>query len=196
MSATYEVVSPAPLYVETQSAAVVLCKTSGEPCTAENRYASGTAFSAALQAGTSLVVEDSEGRSLDSCTSSSLAGQVTNPGGPEAEKATIGLTSTTLKSCAVPTTLETAPSLIEIRKGIPGNGVGTIGTIKVRMNTILFGTCIYSGSPTISITGGNPGWVVLKGAILERVSGICSPTAKVSATYQVSSPNPLYVAAP
>jgi hypothetical protein len=201
MSATYSVSSPAPLYVEEHGPLVVLCKVSGANCAEGNRYGVGTKLSASLKPGTSVVLTETgeEGSNLDVCKSSSLEGEVTNAG-ITTETVKADITGASFGSCTWATTVESLPWHSEIkRSAVTGNGTQTINGIRLKVAIPLFGSCYYGGSATFALTGGAGAELSANKVTVEKLTGSsmgCPPKALLSATYLVSSPNPLYVTAP
>jgi hypothetical protein len=199
LSATYVQSSPSPFYLSYPPplGSTVLCKNTEEPCAEANRYGAGTKTLAGLKTGTSLVVKDSGGSTLTSCTASTLEGEVTGAGGlGKAPSADVSVAS--FSGCSLPTTAEGLPWHAEIRRTEAfGAGTETIAKMTVKINTVLYGLCVYQGSPTFTLTGGTQAEFAVSGATLERVSGAACPiTATLSATYVQSSPSPFYVSWP
>jgi len=157
---------------------------------------SGTTITSSLTGGTAKL-EDTKGNVLDTCTGGGVTGKTTNTGGAgvnvtgNVEKA--GVTWT---GCTVPTTT-TEGGTLEIAWTSGNNGAVTGKGFKVSINTILFGSCVYTlgaGTSLGTLQGSTTGTasLVIK-ATVTKVSGICESTGIWNATYTVTSPDPLHV---
>jgi hypothetical protein len=162
----------------------------------------GTEIHATLKTGTSAKLTDTEGHVLDTCTSSTIFGKTTTTGsatetvkGLVEAKNLIWGTATT--PCSVGTTT-TEGGELEIHS-IAGttNGTLTAKNFKVSINTVLFGTCVFTAGEGTHMgelkgnTTGNATMVV--NAIVKKISGICNSTGNWVAEYTVTTPTKLWV---
>src|SRR5215218_2747337 len=167
-----------------------------EPVGTGKTLPAGTTITSSLTGGTAKL-EDTKGNVLDTCTGGGVTGKTTNTGGAgvnvtgNVEKA--GVTWT---GCTVPTTT-TEGGTLEIAWTSGNNGAVTGKGFKVSINTILFGSCVYTlgaGTSLGTLQGSTTGTasLVIK-ATVTKVSGICESTGIWNATYTVTSPDPLHV---
>lgn len=163
----------------------VLCSTATDPCTAPWSTPQPLVFS--LQGSAHL--EDTNGNTLDTCTGSTVEGELTsNKSGGEA---TGKNTNIAWSSCSA-TTDTTKPGKLRITALANGNGtLYSDEEIKVTIN--IFGSCEYgvtNGVDLGTLTEGKGTSAVFHAeAIATRLSGfICPTTAKWTATYVLTTP--------
>jgi hypothetical protein len=177
------------------ASATVLCKASEETCSTENQYPSGTTVSASLASGTTAKIQS--GFETITCTGSSLAdenGSGTPLPGALTEMGFSGCTSSLGGSCT--TSSSGAPT--ETSLSSTGGGNGTLkGNTPVFEFTCVGVTCRYSATAfEASLTGGSPASLTASKVALAKQSGsngLCSAAATLTASYTVSSPNPVFV---
>lgn len=186
------------------ASASVICSTTADPCPAGQAWPNGTKIKFSLKSGTSASLLDTKGNSLDTCTSASVEGEITNTGS-STETVTGKITGLIWGIAGTPctfttTTLKTA--CLEVHQ-ISGTSNGTVTADKctggnanseVTINTGAFGSCVYTvaaGKSIGDITEGiGTGAVFTANAVAEKTSGIlCPETAKWEATYVLTTPS-------
>lgn len=174
-----------------------LCKVSGYYCSAGNTYAAETALKA-----TSSNVKITNGSYTVTCTESTLEGKTTaasaEPLPGEISVWSLGGCTWVYKSgeprpCTVKA-VENLPASASIAYGDPGNGTvsltGSGGELGWRVACGSF-DCKFRFNPTLSETGGNPASLSVNQAIKSEY--FCFSNAVYTATFSVSSPQPMYV---
>jgi len=185
------------------ASATELCSTTtaaGVACPAGQKWGAGTIIDFSLTSGTSAELKETsapegEGKSLDTCTGSetTVKGELTNAGSAT-ETATGKITELKWKTCTFPTST-TQLGRLEIHR-IAGTSNGTVTSdeeTKVTINTVFFGSCVYtveSGHSIGDITEGNPA-VFHANAVAHQVSNnpVCPTTSVWTATYTLTSPS-------
>lgn len=180
-------------------AGTVLCSEESSACPAESTYPAGTTIEAQLQSATSVVFS---GVLTEKCSSSTLAGRSTGEVGAAVP---VELTGMTL-SCSSPCKTVKAVGLPYSAEAVAtesGDGTLTVGeageeTPAVSFSNCSFGTsCTYSLSGvSLNVEGGSAANLVAKSAQLNRIEGMalfCGKSVKLSASYEVSTPAPLFV---
>lgn len=180
----------------TTASATVLCKTATNPCSG-NFYGKGTTVEASLKSGTKSVLH-SPSNDIE-CTSSSIKGEVTSPGGV-GSNASGTVSSLSFGGCnATVSVLKKGTFTIES----PAEGNGTLKLEGLEITTEFLSThCIYAGPASFSLNGG--GMAVIAGpSSLRRTggnSGLFCGTLESSqawtAEYTITAPEPLYVEEP
>jgi hypothetical protein len=192
------------------ASATVLCKTQlTTGCAASGwDYPAGTTIDATLKSPTSTAtLETTGGTTLDTCTGSTVHGKTETTGSStttvsgkltselNAEGDPKGLT---WSGCTVPTTTLAAGSL-EIH-WISGtdNGTLTASGAEVTVNTGFFGACVYgtgTGKDLGTLLGGSPATLAISTnvTLTKNESGLCPSETKWTATYEVTTPKPLFV---
>jgi hypothetical protein len=172
------------------ASATVLCKTNSNPCA--EKYLASTSINASIATGTEVKLVDSGGFTLDICKKGQFKGKILSAGSG-AETVTVQPEFMSYENCAVP--LQVATWGTYELHSVTGT---TNGTLTVSGQTIYLnsGECTY-----VSGTGTHAG--VLTGGVaptidyslqLTKTSGPCIwPSARLTATYSVTSPTPLYV---
>jgi hypothetical protein len=175
------------------ASATVLCKTAANPCVSD--YGVGTKITMQLPFGLDMKWTKEPGG--DTCTYSSLAGEVSKTGGL-GSKVAVQLTSLSWTSCGG--TWETLkPGSFEVEYG----GEGTQNPVTLKSTEVRVGGCTYSAGTGIaagrltrpeSESAAAQMYII---ATMPRVGGAlsCSPWARWEAIYEVTAPKPLYVAA-
>jgi hypothetical protein len=170
--------------------ATVLCKNNLNTETCSEPYAIGTKGTASLEKGTSAVLTDTEGETLDTCKESTVTGVLKSQG--SGKPALSELSTITWSGCTFPTTT-TNPGRGELN-WIKGTDNGTLTTYETTatINTVLFGSCSYgvgAGTDMGTTVGGNPGSLTVN-TVLKKISGafVCPETTKFTAKYVATSP--------
>lgn len=186
------------------ASAAVICSTTADPCPAGQKWPAGKKIDFSIPAGQSAHLEDTVGNTIDTCKNSTVKGTLTEPGGA-GKTATGPVEELTWGTCSFPTKTLTMAAL-EIKK-IAGTSNGTVladefkenGVVKeprfeVTINTVLFGSCIYTVAPGASLgdlTEGNPA-IFHANAVAQIVRPpspvACPNTARWTATYTLTEP--------
>jgi len=181
----------------TASASAVLCSTNTDPCTG-TKYGSGTKISAQLKSGTHATLTTST--TNVTCTKSTVAGS-TNTAEGHGEISTFSFsgcttssgTACTVKAVNLNYTATANPSgggngTLTVSPGPKGGNPGASVECGALIN------CTFTvSSITLGVTGGNPATIVANNEPLERTGGFCPSTANWHATYEVTSPKPLFL---
>jgi hypothetical protein len=196
-SGTYQVTKPAPSYVaqtEAGTPGTTFCNEGYVTCFGSDRYPSGTALSASSN---DVQIKSVTWPTL-SCTSN-LSGEIgaTGSGGLPV---TIG--NLTLSGCK--TQAGTACTTEVYGAPYPGTASWTSGgdgelavedTVSVKMVCGFQLNCtITFAQPHVAITGGNPARLTIGGIEGQTSGSPCLSLPHLSATYDVTSPKPLFVA--
>jgi len=172
------------------ASATVLCKTSSNPC--PEKYLAGTAVNASIATGTEVKFVDSGGFTLDICKKGQLNGKILSAGS-STETVTLRPEFMSYENCVVPLQVATWGSY-ELHS-IIGTANGTL-TVTGQTIYLNMGECKYvSGTGTHAgvLTGGSAPTIDYS-LQLTKTSGPCIwPSARLTATYSVTSPTPLYV---
>jgi hypothetical protein len=186
------------------SATTTLCKTNtgGTGCASANRYPAGTVIKAQLATGTQAVIATSIG-SIQCKTTSWQGSTSAQSGEPLLGK----ISGWAMANCSTPVwggsasctaTPSGLPSALEIFWTAGSNGVllpGGVG-INLQCSSGFLTSCSYSFTAqeaSFNLEGGSPATVRAVSVPLHRTAGSCPEEAKFSATFTVTSPNPLYV---
>jgi hypothetical protein len=164
------------------------------------KLAKGTTINAVLKAGTEAVLQAGFGNIA--CGESTVHGTTSTTGGAaETVKGSIG--TLTFGACTGDTVTVLAPGSLEIHH-ITGTTNGTLTGSGSEATTISHNVggvhCIYKTENTHigTLTGNTKGNAILQAeATLIRVptSFLCASSAKWTATYEVTTPSPLWVEA-
>jgi hypothetical protein len=188
-----------PAAASATTTASTLCKVSQASCESANRLPAGTVIEGSLKPST--VFKVNMGFVTAECSGSTMTGKTTAAYGiPQPLEVTAvslsgckGCTSPTVKNLPYSGTAEQT-SGTEARVGLKSSGKG-----EPRLTFTgcpLSQSCTYGVSELeLNLTGGNPGALAAKEAAMEKKEGstsLCSATAKVNATFELSSPNPVY----
>lgn len=174
-----------------------LCATTVSTCPENETWAKETLIDFSLNSGTSDNLQetgapDGKGETLDTCKGSTIEVTLTNSGG--AERATAQINNLTWSSCTFPTTT-TVRGNLEVAS-IAGTSNGTViadEETRVTINTIVFGSCIYTifdGKSMGDITEGKPA-IFHANAVAHKTAGsefVCPTTSVWSATYTLTFP--------
>jgi hypothetical protein len=176
------------------SASAVLCSTNTSPCTG-TKYGSGTKISAQLKSGTHATLTTSI--TDVTCTKSTVGG-VTNTAEGHGEITSFTFSGCTAASngstCTVKTlnlnyTATANPGSLTITPGPKGGNPGAT----VECPGALINCTFTTSSITLGVTGGNPAIISASNESLQREGGFCPSEAKWDATYEVTSPKPLFL---
>jgi len=174
------------------ASATVLCSTTAEPCPAGQNWAAGTTLDFSIPSGSSAKLTTTEGEAIDTCTTSTVKGKITNAGSAT-ETVAGSVEELTWGSCTFPTNTITKGSL-EVHK-IAGTSDGTVtagGTFEVTVNTIFFGSCIFKvekGVDLGKLLEGKPATFEANAVATKVVGGgVCPESALWSAKYTLTSP--------
>jgi len=181
------------------ASASVLCSAKENPCSAANKWPNTTNLLFTLKSNTSAKLVDTEGNTLDTCTGSTVEGEVEKVG--SATTTVTGPVTRLLWSGCTFTTTTTQLSKLEGHvTGTGPNGTLTSdGEFKVTINTVLFGSCVYgvtAGTALGSVTGGASATFVAN-AIANKLSGsnvACPTTSKWTAEYVSTGTTALFFA--
>jgi hypothetical protein len=180
------------------ASATVLCNNNGSTTACSSKVGAGTKIVSELTG--SAILETKEGTVLDTCTGGSVNGSVENAGGAAAT-VTGKITALTWTGCTKETKT-TALGELEVHH-IAGTDNGTV-TGKNSVVTVagLFQneSCLYgtgNGTDLGTLVGGSPATIVIS-TLVPRQAGsgfLCPAEARWTASYKVTAPNPLFVAA-
>jgi hypothetical protein len=153
----------------------------------------------AIPSGGSAKLVDTNGNTLDKCTTSTVKGTL-NFNGPTTVTATI--TELTWNSCTFPTSTVTPGKLKVEQIGATTNGtVKSDATIEVTINTVPFGSCVYGVENNTELgtltTNSSTAATFDANAVAKKLSGgaTCPETAKWTGSYVSEEPVNLRVEA-
>lgn len=180
-SAQYTVTAPEPLYVPTEPAATVLCKTASKPCSAENAYGKGSALKLELQEGTLFTFGSPF--PYVACSKVVIEGEVTTlPGGGVDTGGPIKEFS--FGGCSHSVTVSKKGSFsVDYTSG--NNGTLTLSGFEINDGSLC---SKWTGPAALSLTGGTMAVSGIKGS----VAG-CVGEYTWNAAFTVTKPEPLYV---
>ncbi len=178
------------------ASATVLCATTTQPCV--EVYPVNEKYHGETTAGA--VLETSSGEQMSKCESSTIKGQVVEPGGA-GEVAVLSIGGLTWVGCSAKVeTVVTGELGVEY---IAETDDGTVTDLRTKLAVVyLGGTCTYAISEKVASTLGR-----LTGALmiptldvngsLPKVAGgfLCPTTMKWTAEYRLKEPLPLFVEA-
>jgi len=162
----------------------------------------GSELDFSLKSGAKAELTETGGEAIESCSTSTVKGSITNAGG-SAATVSGNISSLLWESCNFPTTTITNGGL-EVHQ----IGTGTEGTVTsnaeigVTINTVFFGSCVYGVEKatdlgTLKTTASGTAEFVAN-AVAKKLSGsnfACPETARWKATYQSTTPDNLRVEA-
>ena len=181
------------------ASATVLCKENTTTCAAESIYPSGTTLKASLAVGNKLKII--AGGLTVQCTKSAISGKTTAEKGAPLPAEISSLTVGSCTGCKSGEAKNLSYSAAFERTS-GGNGTVTIasggkGTPAISWsNCMIFNVpCTYS-LPNASLEGGNPASLKATGTVVwMEGSGLCPKEGTFEATYEVTSPKPVYASA-
>ncbi len=173
------------------ASATVLCKANETACSGANTHPAGTTIEASLAPATKFVIA---GPLNVECSESNLTAKTTaqagSPLGAEITALTFGKCMTCPEVKA-----ESLPATSDIEKSGSGNGTFTPQSINLDMKKCYgFTSCkLTVANPKLQFTGGSPAELALK-EVPVKLSGFgCGTEGKMSVTYDISKPAPLFV---
>jgi hypothetical protein len=171
----------------TASAETTLCAVNTSPCPAGSAYGTGTTINAQLKAGTHATLH--AGFAEITCKKSTVTGKIENATTPSGK-----ISNLTFTECSGVVKVLKNGSLTAHHSG-GGNGNLTATGVEVTVEQAGV-HCIYGGNITtgLNLTGGNPA-TMTSTAKIPLVSGgfFCASPANWTASYEVTSPKPLFV---
>lgn len=154
---------------------------------------SGTVLDFSLKTGTSALLTETGGSTLDTCTGGTVKGKITNAGS-STTTVTGENTSITWSGCTFTTDTVTLGKLEAHHVTGTTNATLTADSeIGVTINTVFFGSCVYgvlANTDLGLVTGGNPATFTAN-AVAKKLSGsafACPETSKWVATYVSTEP--------
>jgi hypothetical protein len=174
----------------------VLCSTTSNPC--NSKWAVGTVLDFSLTSGKSAeLLNAAEPKEvLDTCTISTIKGELT--ANPDATGTATGkITTLDWEKCTWPTTT-VVPGALKVER-IAGTSNGTVyadAEIRVTINTVFFGSCVYgvkAGAHLGELTEGvaSAGHFNANKALAERLTGsniACPEKSLWTAEYVLTEP--------
>lgn len=184
------------------SSATVLCSTTANPCPAGQKVPVGTFAKGSLKPGSTALFTDTSGETtLATCSGAVISGTLGNAGSlTETASGTGGPENVTWSGCTFP--MKTIHGgTVEVHH-IAGtdNGTVTASGFETTLNTIFFGSCIYTyggGTDIGIITGGTKPSLDVN-MVLKKASGsalACPETIKGTGEGIITEPTntPIYV---
>jgi hypothetical protein len=159
----------------------------------------GSTLDFSISSGKSAVLVDTSGQELDKCTGSTTKGKITNAGGATATVSSSN-EELTWSGCTFPTTT-TVKGGQEIHWINSTEGTVTSNSeISVTINTVFFGSCIYSAKAgthigTLTTFPSSPSIMDLNEIVVKASKSnlACPETAKWTGTYTGTEPTNLRV---
>jgi hypothetical protein len=185
------------------ASATVLCNNNLSTTACSSKVAAGTLIESSLTG--SSVLKSGE-TTLNTCTGGKFTSEVSNAGsstttvsGPNKTIDFEGCVSTVHTKSSCEFCEHVANGTLEIHH-IAGTDNGTVTASGVVITNTIFGTsCIYQsgvGKDLGTLVGGNPASLNINITVTELTpKAICPDTPTWTATFKVTSPTPLYVAA-
>jgi hypothetical protein len=168
----------------------VFCTVQESPCKEVNLWAASTTVDFTLKSGTKAKLASTDGEALDECTESTVKGKL-----EKAEFVTAPIESLTWGGCTFATTTSTLGKLKVENATTSHNGtVKSDAEIKVTINGLFFGSCIYgikAEADLGELKEGKPATFVAN-AVAERKEGsavACPETSKWTAEYTLTEPS-------
>lgn len=166
------------------AATSVPCSTAPESHICPAKYAPGTSFKAKAVGTVTMKL----GFANIHCESSELGGEYIS-----SDQIKMNNVSFSLCGNLSVTTVHLGQFVTE---WLPGTHNGTARDLSTEIQ-IISGSikCTYSPFRSMTLQGGNPAQLVASGESMVRTAGsfLCANPAKLEATYEVVSPNPLYI---
>jgi len=177
------------------AAATVLCKNNESTSICNENYSSETEITSSLVSGTKAKLKTSF-KNVE-CSKATVSGRTEN-GGSATETVKVLVEALTFEECNC-TVSVLKKGTLELHWISGGNNATVTGTgaeVTVTCSTI-FGTvhCIYAteGTDLGTLTGGSPAKLELNASVPRlTTNALCSEEATWEASYEVSSPKPLY----
>jgi hypothetical protein len=192
------------------ASATVLCKENTTTCAAESIYPSGTTVSATLESGKYVELATEFG--TVKCSSSTMSGKTTaEKGAPlPIEISSLSVSGCgSVGPCAEAGEARNLPYAAGVERTEAGNGTFTVSSGGKGNPSLKFFncgpfknlTCVWGASQiAFSLAGGNPAHLEVSKKTLSREtegggSNLCPLTASLTASYEVTSPKPVYARA-
>lgn len=177
----------------TVASATVLCSTTSTPCT--GKYGAGTKFVASLE--DSAVLETTSSQTQKTCTDGKITGTVSNAGSAT-ETVKIGIDEWTWSNCTQ-SSVTLVPGELEVHH-INGTDNGTLTAKNSTWTTTMLGvSCSYGLTDWTHIgtlTGGTAPTIDIDAVVIKHAgSFICPSHHRLTATFKITEPTPLYVEA-
>jgi hypothetical protein len=176
----------------------VLCKASGTYCSEANTYASGTTLKA-----TSSNVKIETDIGTVSCSESTLEGKTSAASG---EPLAAEISSWSVGGCKTNGSCQSSAAEHLPASGSIAHSSGSNGTLSLKGSGGEVGwyfkkcgtnfSCHLNFEPTLSATGGNPATLSVNQSMKSNGGLVCPSASTFTATFTVSSPQPLYVEVP
>jgi hypothetical protein len=191
-SATYTVTAPEPAYAVQVEGATMLCR-AASPCAPPEAYPAETAVKASLEKGTEAVLKTNLVNVK--CPTSTAEGKTTAESGEPLPGEVTALSFSGCKTeggttCTV--TTQNLPYAASLKATGEGNGTLTVTNPSVKVVCGFVLSCAFGTEP-LEVKGGAPAKVIAKEVVPNSGGGsVCPETAKWSATYTVTAPEPAY----
>jgi hypothetical protein len=171
------------------ASATVFCKENATPCPAEKKWGAGVEFSSSLESAQAVI---KAGVVEVRCSTSTMAGTISNAGG-ESASVIVKLETFSFGNCNCPVTTLKAGSVSAA--WTPGTMNGGLTTANTELTFNCMGHCVYGEGPLGALTGGAMATIDVEGT-MKKISGpgTCPASAAIEADYTVNAPAPLYVA--
>ena len=150
----------------------------------------GAIIDFSIPSGSSAKLVDTENEPIDTCTISTVKGELEN-------EHTGKITVLSWEKCTFTTTTKTPGKLEVVSTGGTTGEVQADATIEVTIDTVFFGSCVYgvTAGSRVGTLAGSPA-VFTGNAIAERFTGSnisCPTTAKWTGTYNATEPPGFHV---
>jgi hypothetical protein len=186
------------------AATTTLCKVNVNPCPATEDYPAGQVIKGALKPGTTATLTPNPAFfGHVTCTASSIEGKTNSTSGAPLTGSITSLTFTGCTHNGEKCTSVTAVNLpydvdVTTENTTKSNGNGTMtvtdGLGAGAQVTCPGVNCTFTATTIdLKVTGGNPAFVTATEVPLKATGGFCPTEAKWDATYEVTSPKPLFV---
>ena len=178
------------------ASATVICSTTADPCPAGQTWPNGTALDFSIPSGSSALLVDTSGNTLDKCTGSTVKGSISETGSSLAT-VTGPIEELTWTGCTFTTKTVSTGNKLKVHK-IAGTSNGTVTSdspIEVTINTVLFGSCIYGVGTTVDVgtitEGKGTAATFHANAVAKRfgTNFACPETSKWTGTYVLTTPS-------
>jgi hypothetical protein len=182
------------------ASATVLCSTTVEPCPAGQAWPTNTVLDFSVPSGGSIAWQDTNGNSIDGCSSSTQEWKISNAGSSTSTvtgslSEPVSSTGTAWSGCTFPTQTLSSSGKLEIHK-IAGSSNGTVTSdskVEWTINSVVVGSCVWgyeAGTSLGTITEGKPATLDLN-AVVKRfgTNFACPSTERLVATYLLTAPS-------
>jgi hypothetical protein len=176
-----------------------LCKAAVPKCEVGQRYPSGTTIEASLKSGTQFTFLSSF---KTSCTGSTVTGKTTAESGTPLSLEVASISASGCTGGCAAGEFQNLPYSASAEQSTGNNATVSVkssgkGGPRMKFSSCLFGVACTFGASELPLTleGGNPGTLVAKEASLELQEGskaLCGTSGKINATYEITTPKPVY----